>query len=188
MERFELAAEGKIDPFILVIEGSIPNETNKAQGYWAGFGTDKETGQPITSCEMHRLDWPPKLGNTGRGDLRDLWRHRYDRRQSDRLYGAGRLPRLAMEIQVGNSDCLRARMSGSTGQFYGDFALSAATSGWQRANDPSGRTLCAPPGCSLPPFTKDATAAATTRKLLLPKITVPLVYREAGLLGTRRAM
>ena len=39
------------DPFILVVEGSIPDETNKAEGYWASFGTDQETGQPITTCE-----------------------------------------------------------------------------------------------------------------------------------------
>lgn len=51
MERFALAAEGKVDPFILVIEGSIPDETLKPEGYWAGFGTDKASGQPITSCE-----------------------------------------------------------------------------------------------------------------------------------------
>ena len=51
MKRFDLAAEGKVDPFILVIEGSIPNETIKQEGYWAGFGTDKESGQPITSCK-----------------------------------------------------------------------------------------------------------------------------------------
>ena len=38
-------------PFILVIEGSIPNENNKAEGYWAAFGTDPKTGQPITTCE-----------------------------------------------------------------------------------------------------------------------------------------
>lgn len=45
------AAEGHLEPFILVIEGSIPNEDNKEEGYWAGFGTNKETGQPITTCE-----------------------------------------------------------------------------------------------------------------------------------------
>lgn len=49
MKRFYLAAEGKLDPFILVIEGSIPDETNKNDGYWAAFGTDGETGQPITT-------------------------------------------------------------------------------------------------------------------------------------------
>jgi hydrogenase small subunit len=51
MKRFELAAEGRIDRFILVVEGSIPDETIKQEGYWAGFGFDKESGQPITTCE-----------------------------------------------------------------------------------------------------------------------------------------
>src|SRR5271169_3152980 len=47
LNPFHLAAEGKLSPFILVIEGSIPNEKNKAEGYWASFGTDQKTGQPI---------------------------------------------------------------------------------------------------------------------------------------------
>ncbi|HYZ82930.1 MAG TPA: hydrogenase expression protein HypE [Bryobacteraceae bacterium] len=51
LERFHLAAKGAIDPFILVVEGSIPDERNKAEGYWACFGTDRESGQPITTCE-----------------------------------------------------------------------------------------------------------------------------------------
>ena len=42
-------------PFVLVIEGSIPDETNKAEGYWSGFGTDAKTGQPITVCQW--IDW-----------------------------------------------------------------------------------------------------------------------------------
>lgn len=50
MRRFEEAALGRIDPFILVIEGSIPNEAIKQEGYWAGFGFDRSTGQPITTC------------------------------------------------------------------------------------------------------------------------------------------
>ena len=49
---FREAAEGKSEqPFILVVEGSIPNENNKSEGYWASFGTDPVTGQPITTCE-----------------------------------------------------------------------------------------------------------------------------------------
>src|SRR5712672_582612 len=43
MEFFYRAAAGEIEPFILVIEGSIPNETNKDEGYWAAFGTNRET-------------------------------------------------------------------------------------------------------------------------------------------------
>jgi hydrogenase small subunit len=45
------AADGKLDPFIFIVEGSIPNENNKAAGYWAAIGSDPATGQPITTCE-----------------------------------------------------------------------------------------------------------------------------------------
>src|SRR5271169_739263 len=38
MKRFQLAAEGKSNPFGLVLEGSVPNESNKEEGYWASFG------------------------------------------------------------------------------------------------------------------------------------------------------
>jgi len=51
VDLFHRAAEGATRPFILVVEGSIPNENNKSEGYWAAFGTNKETGQPITTCE-----------------------------------------------------------------------------------------------------------------------------------------
>lgn len=56
MKVFYQAVEGNIEPFILVVEGSIPNEENKAEGYWAAFGTDKQTGQPILTC-----DWIDRL-------------------------------------------------------------------------------------------------------------------------------
>src|SRR5438067_5753998 len=45
------AAAGRLRPFVLVVEGSIPNEKNKEEGYWAAFGVDPATGQPITTCE-----------------------------------------------------------------------------------------------------------------------------------------
>ncbi|MBV8900754.1 MAG: hydrogenase expression protein HypE [Verrucomicrobia bacterium] len=51
MKFFYEADAGRLDPFILVIEGSIPDEGNKAAGYWAAFGTDQTSGQPITTCE-----------------------------------------------------------------------------------------------------------------------------------------
>jgi hydrogenase small subunit len=53
---FHRAAEGKLSPFILVVEGSIPNEHNKAEGYWAAFGADPVSGQPILTC-----DWIDRL-------------------------------------------------------------------------------------------------------------------------------
>ncbi|HEU4405959.1 MAG TPA: hypothetical protein VFS43_11890 [Polyangiaceae bacterium] len=50
------AAAGELDPFILVVEGSIPDETNKAEGYWAALGNDPATGQPMLTC-----DWLDRL-------------------------------------------------------------------------------------------------------------------------------
>jgi hydrogenase small subunit len=45
------AERGELDPFVLVMEGSIPNEDIKSEGYWAAQGTDPATGQPITISE-----------------------------------------------------------------------------------------------------------------------------------------
>jgi hydrogenase small subunit len=56
MRPFHLAAEGNFGPFILILEGSVPDESNKAEGYWAGFGVDRQTGQPIlTTTWIDRL-------------------------------------------------------------------------------------------------------------------------------------
>jgi hydrogenase small subunit len=52
LQPFRLAAEGRLGrPYVLVVEGSIPNEKNKTEGYWAAMGVDPKTGQPITTCE-----------------------------------------------------------------------------------------------------------------------------------------
>jgi hydrogenase small subunit len=56
MQSMRDAADGKLDPFILVVEGSIPDEKNKSEGYWAALGVDASTGQPIPTC-----DWIDRL-------------------------------------------------------------------------------------------------------------------------------
>ena len=50
LARFHAAAAGRLDPFILVVEGSIPNESIKSEGYWAALGNDPATGLPIPTC------------------------------------------------------------------------------------------------------------------------------------------
>jgi hydrogenase small subunit len=53
---FEDAAAGALDPFILVLEGSVPNEEINGDGHWAGMGSDPATGQPIlTTSWLDRL-------------------------------------------------------------------------------------------------------------------------------------
>jgi hydrogenase small subunit len=56
MRAFERAAAGKLDPFILVLEGSVPNEEINGEGHWAGLGVDPDSGQPIpTNTWIDRL-------------------------------------------------------------------------------------------------------------------------------------
>jgi hydrogenase small subunit len=50
MEWWYRAERGELDPFVLVLEGSVPNEAIHEEGYWAAFGTGPD-GQPITTCE-----------------------------------------------------------------------------------------------------------------------------------------
>jgi hydrogenase small subunit len=50
LATFHAAANGDLGPFILVVEGSIPNENLSGEGYWAAMGNDPVTGEPITTC------------------------------------------------------------------------------------------------------------------------------------------
>jgi hydrogenase small subunit len=45
------AEQGLLDPFVLIIEGSLGNEKINGEGFWTGFHYDKTTGQPITTNE-----------------------------------------------------------------------------------------------------------------------------------------
>jgi hydrogenase small subunit len=48
MAAFHQAARGELNPFVLVVEGSIPNEKINGDGYWTSMGNDPATGEPIT--------------------------------------------------------------------------------------------------------------------------------------------
>jgi hydrogenase small subunit len=49
MRAFLAAAAGKLEPFILVLEGSVPNEAISGEGHWATLGVD-DVGEPIPTC------------------------------------------------------------------------------------------------------------------------------------------
>jgi hydrogenase small subunit len=56
MAKWFDAADGRLDPFILVLEGSVPNEEINGDGHWAGLGVDPDSGQPIlTNTWIDRL-------------------------------------------------------------------------------------------------------------------------------------
>src|SRR6185436_13451871 len=46
LTAFRKAAAGELEPFVLVIEGSIPNEKINGDGFWTSFGNDVD-GDPI---------------------------------------------------------------------------------------------------------------------------------------------
>ncbi len=58
LAAFRKAERGELGPFILVVEGSIPNEQINGEGYWTSMGNDLETGEPITLNE-----WLDKLAH-----------------------------------------------------------------------------------------------------------------------------
>jgi hydrogenase small subunit len=67
MKFFYQAEEGKLEPFVLVVEGSIPNEKIKKEGYWAAMGTDPITKQPILTCDWIDRLAPKALAVIGAG-------------------------------------------------------------------------------------------------------------------------
>jgi hydrogenase small subunit len=56
MRSFHQASRDELGDFVLVVEGSIPNENLSGEGYWAAMGTDSDTGQPIKTN-----DWIDRL-------------------------------------------------------------------------------------------------------------------------------
>jgi hydrogenase small subunit len=67
MKYWYEAEAGRLDPFVLVVEGSIPNEKTKREGYWAALATDPASGQPITTCEWIDRLAPKALAVVGAG-------------------------------------------------------------------------------------------------------------------------
>ena len=67
LAAFHQAARGELDNFVLVVEGSIPNENISGEGYWAAMGEDPVTKQPIkTTTWIDRLA-PRALAVVGAG-------------------------------------------------------------------------------------------------------------------------
>ncbi len=51
LDAFYEAELGQLDPFVLVLEGALGNERINGDGHWSGFGSNPDTGQPITTNE-----------------------------------------------------------------------------------------------------------------------------------------
>jgi hydrogenase small subunit len=67
MKPFHQAVKGELENFVVVVEGSIPNENLSGEGYWAAVGTDAKTGQPIKTTEWISRLAPKALAMIGAG-------------------------------------------------------------------------------------------------------------------------
>jgi hydrogenase small subunit len=62
MQALYDAEAGKLEPFLLVLEGALGNERINGEGYWSGFGVNPATGQPIPTN-----DWIDRLAPKASG-------------------------------------------------------------------------------------------------------------------------
>ena len=114
------AEQGKLDPFVLVVEGSIPNEKIKKEGYWAALGTDPKTGQPITTNEWIDRLAPKALAVVGCGTCATYGG--IHAMQGNPTGAMGLADYLGWELEIqgrlAHREC--PGLSRSTGQLHGD--------------------------------------------------------------------
>jgi hydrogenase small subunit len=68
LEPFFKAARGELENYVVVVEGSIPNENISGEGYWAAFGYQGEdTSRPIKTTEWIKALAPGALAFVAAG-------------------------------------------------------------------------------------------------------------------------
>ena len=139
LEWFWKADRGELDPFVLVVEGSIPNEKLHEEGYWCGFGNDPATDQPVTTSEWLDRLAPKALVVLAVGTCATYGGIHAMAGQPDRGDGCSGLPRLELEVQGRHPDRLRARLPHPARQPVRDDHLPAVPGHRPGADDPAGR-------------------------------------------------
>ena len=99
MEAWYQAEEGKLDPFVLVVEGSIPNEELTGEGHFSGMGDNPETGQPITTNEWLDRLAPKAAAVVAVGTCATYGGIPAMKNNPTGRDGRGRLPRLGLQVR-----------------------------------------------------------------------------------------
>ena len=108
LEWFFKADRGELDPFVLVVEGSIPNEQLHDEGYWCGFGNDPATGQPMTTSEWLDRLAPKATAVVAVGTCATYGGIHAMAGNPTGAMGVPGLPRLGLEVEGRHPDRLRA--------------------------------------------------------------------------------
>ena len=171
IDWFHKAEADLIDPFVLVIEGSIPNESIKAEGYWSGFGRDPATNQPITTSEWLDRLAPKALAVLAVGTCATYGGIHAMAGNPTGAMGVPDYLGLGLEVEGGPAHRVRAGLSRAGRQPLRDHPLPAVPGHRPGADDPARRGAAARRGCSAPPCTRAATAPATTSRATSPRST-----------------
>ncbi len=121
------AEKGKLDPFVLVVEGSIPNEKIKKEGYWAALGTDPETGQPITTNEWIDRLAPKALAVVAAGTCATYGGIHAMAGNPTGCMGLADYLGWDWKSKAGLADRQRAGLPGAAGQLHGDACSTCCT-------------------------------------------------------------
>ena len=114
LEWFFKADRGELEPFVLVVEGSIPNEQLHERGLLVRV---RQRPRHRSADDDERVARPAGAqGHGGRGSrhLCDVRRHPRHGGQPDWRDGCPRLPRVGLEVQGRHPDRLRARAARSS--------------------------------------------------------------------------
>ena len=149
MQAWYDAEAGKLDPFVLIVEGSIPNEKINGEGHLVRYGR-----QPVQRSADHheRVDRSPRAEvrrNGCPGHLRDVRRHPGDEEQPDGRDGPVRLPRLGLDLGRGHSRRQHPRLPRAAGQH--DRVADGSRHGAGRHRADPGARRAAPPGDAFRP-------------------------------------
>ena len=171
MQAWYDAEAGKLDPFVLVVEGSIPNEKINGEGHWAG---DRQRPGDRAADHHQRVGRPAGAQGGGRGGrrhLRHLRRHPRHEEQPDRRHGPARLPGLEVEVRGRPAGRLHPRLPRPAGQHDRDADVPRVPPRGHGSRPPSWTRRCGPSGCSSARCARAATAPASPSRASSPPST-----------------
>ena len=113
MQAWYDAEDGKLDPFVLVLEGSVPNEKINGDGYWAAMGVNPANGQPITTNEWIDRLAPKAAAVVAVGTCATYGGIPAMKNNPTGAMGLCRLPRLELEVEGRHPDRQHPRLPGA---------------------------------------------------------------------------
>ena len=167
------AEKGELDPFVLVIEGSLGNEEINGEGHWTGFAVNPENGQPITMNEwMDRLA-PKAAAVVAVGTCATYGGIPAMKNNPTGRDGRARLPGLELEVEGRAADRVHPGLPRAARQHDRDAAVPGAAPrrAWPRR--PSSTRRCGRSGCSGARCARAATAPGSPSRASSPPSTAP---------------